>query len=172
MSTLWSSKPTDVLRKRDFIVADLPLISDGRTPQQVAQFYQEAQRKVSALPGVDSAATAMVGPWLERRLLSFTLQFAVEGRKGESGTDDLRARFRFVSPGYFATLGIPILQGRDFTEADRKESELVVVVSKSIAQQLFHGQDAIDRHIMWTDPLIKVAGISLVPAGSSVFWPT
>jgi predicted permease len=142
------------------LVANLPLISDGRTPQQVAQFYQEAQRKVSALPGVDSAATAMVGPWLERRLLSFTLQFAVEGRKGESGTDDLRARFRFVSPGYFATLGIPILEGRDFTEADRKESELVVVVSKSIAQQLFPGQDAIDRHIMWTDPLIKVAGIS------------
>ncbi len=142
------------------LVANLPLISDGRTPQQAAQFYQEAQRKVSALPGVDSAATAMVGPWLERRLLSFTLQFAVEGRKGESGADDLRARFRFVSPGYFATLGIPILEGRDFTEADRKESELVVLVSKSIAQQLFPGQDAINRHIMWTDPLIKVAGIS------------
>ena len=142
------------------LVANLPLISDGRTPQQVAQFYQEAQREVSALPGVDNAATAMVGPWLERRLLSFTLQFAVEGRKGESGTDDLRARFRSVSPGYFATLGMRILEGRDFTEADRKESELVVLVSKSIAQRLFPGQDAINRHIMWTDPLIKVAGIS------------
>ena len=142
------------------LIANLPLISDGRTPQQVAQFYQEAQRKVSALPGVDSAATAMVAPWLERRFLSFTLQFAVEGRKGESGTDDLRARFRFVSPGYFATLGIPLIEGRDFTEADRKESEMVVVVSKSVAQQLFPGQDAINRHIMWTDPLVKVAGIS------------
>jgi putative ABC transport system permease protein len=142
------------------LVANLPLISDGRTEPQVAQFYQEAQREVSALPGVDSAATAIGAPWLERRYLSFTLQFAVEGRKGNSGTDDLRARFRFVSPRYFATLGIPILEGRDFTEADRKESELVVVVSKSIAQQLFPGQDAINRHIMWTDPLIKVAGIS------------
>src|SRR5690349_23958890 len=58
-------------------------------------------------------------------ILSFTLQFAVEGRKGNSGTDDLRARFRFVSPRYFATLGIPILEGRDFTEADRKESEQI-----------------------------------------------
>ena len=142
------------------LIANLPLISDGRTSQQVAEFYQEAQRKVSALPGVESAATAMWAPWLDRRYLSFTLQFAVEGRKGESGTDDLRARFRFVSPGYFATLGIPLIEGRDFTEADRKESELVVVVSKSVAQQLFPGQDAVDRHIMWTDPLIKVAGIS------------
>jgi predicted permease len=142
------------------LIANLPLISDGRTPQQVAQFYQEALRKVSALPGVESAATAMWTPWLERRFLNFTLQFAVEGRKGESGTDDLRARFRFVSPGYFATLGIPLIEGRDFTEADGKESELVVIVSKSVARQLFPGQDAVNRHIMWTDPLTKVAGIS------------
>ena len=142
------------------LIANLPLISDGRTPQQVAQFYQEAQRNVSALPGVEGTATAMWAPWLDRRYLSFTLQFAVEGRQVESGKDDLRARFRFVSPGYFATLGIPLIEGRDFTEADRKESELVAVVSKSVAQQLFPGQDALNRHIMWTDPLTKVAGIS------------
>ncbi len=142
------------------LIADLPLISDGRTSEQMAQFYRDAQRQVRALPGVDSAATAMVAPWLERRLLSFTLQFAVEGRRGEGNTDDLRARFRFVSPRYFATLGIPLIEGRDFTDADRKESEMVVVVSKSVAQQLFPGQGAINRHIMWTDPLIKVAGIS------------
>ena len=142
------------------LIANLPLISDGRTSQQVAQFYSEALRKVTALPGVDSASTAMWAPWLDRRYLSFTLQFAVEGRKSDSGTDDLRARFRFVSPGYFSTLKIPLLEGHDFTEADRKESELVVIVSKSVAQHLFPGQDAINRHIMWTDPLIKVAGIS------------
>jgi hypothetical protein len=105
----------------------------------------------------------MMAPWLDSRLLSFTLQFAVEGRKSESGKDDLRARFRFVSPGYFATLGIPLLEGRDFTEADRKGAEPVVIVSKSIAQQLFPGQDAINRHITWTDPLIKYADISPDP---------
>ena len=145
------------------LIANLPLISDGRTPQQVAQFYQEAQRRVSALPGVESAATGMTAPWLDSRLLSFTLQFAVEGRKSESTKDELRARFRFVSPGYFATLGIPLLEGHDFTEADRKEAEPVVIVSKSIAQKLFPGQDAINRHIMWTDPLIKYADISPAP---------
>ena len=142
------------------LIASLPLISNGRTEQQIAQFYQEAQRNVSALPGVDSVATAMWAPWLDRRYLSFTFQFAVEGRKAESGQDDWRARFRFVSPGYFATLGIPLIAGRDFTEADRKGSEPVALVSKSIAQQLFPGQDALNRHILWTDPLIKVAGFS------------
>ena len=145
------------------LVANLPLISDGRTPQQAAEFYQEAQRSVSALPGVQGAATAMLAPWRDSGLLKFTLQFAVEGRRSESSKDDLRARFRIVSPGYFATLGIPLLEGRDFTEADRKETEPVVIVSKSIAQQLFPGQVTITRHIMWTDPLIKYANISPDP---------
>jgi putative ABC transport system permease protein len=144
------------------LVANLPLISDGRTPQQVAQFYREAQRSVSALPGVEDAATGMMAPWRDTGFLRFTLQFAVEGRKRQSG-DDLRSRFRFVSPGYFGTLGIPLVEGREFTEADRKEAEPVVIISKSIAEQLFPGQDAINRHIMWTDPLIKYADISPAP---------
>src|SRR5690348_6590587 len=144
------------------LIADLPLISDGRTPQQVAQFYREAQRSVSELPGVEDAATGMMAPWRDTGFLRFTLQFAVEGRKRQSG-DDLRSRFRFVSPGYFGTLGIPLVEGREFTEADRKEAEPVVIISKSIVEQLFPGQDAINRHIMWTDPLIKYADISPEP---------
>jgi ABC-type antimicrobial peptide transport system permease subunit len=136
------------------------LTSDGRTPQQVAQFYQEAQRTVSALPGVEEAAIGLMAPWRDSGFLRFTLQFAVEGRRSETSKDDLRARFRFISPGYFTTLGIPLLEGRDFTEADRKEAEPVVIVSRSIAQQLFPGQVALNRHVMWTDPLIKYADIS------------
>jgi putative ABC transport system permease protein len=145
------------------LMANLPLLSDGRTPQQVAEFYQEAQRNVSALPGVEGAATCMFAPWRDGRFLTFALQFSVEGRERESSKEDLRARFRFVSPGYFATLGIPLIEGRDFTEADRGEAEFVVVVSKSVADRLFPGQDALNRHIMWTDPLIKYADISPKP---------
>jgi predicted permease len=145
------------------LVANLPLVSEGRTPQQVAEFYQETQRRVSALPGVESAATGLFAPWRGGSLLRFTLQFAVEGRRRENGSDDLHTRFRFVSPGYFATLGIPLLEGRDFTEADRMGVEPVAIVSKSIAQQLFPGQDAINRHVMLTDPLIKYVGIGGEP---------
>src|SRR5258708_38919870 len=66
------------------LIANLPLISDGRTPQQVAEFYQEAQRSVSALPGVEGAATGMFAPWRDGRFLTFALQFSVEGRQRES----------------------------------------------------------------------------------------
>src|SRR5579863_5158298 len=144
------------------LTANLPLVSDGRTDEQVAEFYREAQRSVGALPGVGSAAVGMTAPWRDGLMLSFGLRFAVEGSQRQSG-DDLRARFRYVSPGYFATLGIPLVEGRDFNEADRGKAEPVVIVSKSIAQQLFPGQDALNRHIMWTDPLIKFAGISPAP---------
>ena len=145
------------------LIATLPIVADGRTAQQTADFYQEIQRNVSALPTVESASMALSGPWRDSGFLTFTLQFAVEGGNHESNKDDLRARFRLVSPGYFNTLGIPLLQGRDFSEADRMGGEAVAIVTKSIAQKLFPGQDAINRHVMWTDPLIKYGGISPEP---------
>ena len=145
------------------LAVNLPVISDGRTPQQVDEFYREAQRRVGELPGVERVATGSSAPWRDARFLSFTLQFLVEGLRHEDGKDDPRARFRTVSPGYFATLGIPILEGRDFTDADRKGSEQVVIVSKSVATQLFPGQDALNRHVMWSDPVIKFIGLSPAP---------
>jgi putative ABC transport system permease protein len=145
------------------LAVNLPVIAEGRTPQQIDEFYREAQRSVSALPGVERVAAGMTAPWRDARFEGFTLQFSVEGLKRENGQEDPRARFRTVSPGYFATLGIPILEGRDFNDADRKGSEHVVIISKSIAQQLFPGQDAVNRHLMWTDPVLKFIGMSPEP---------
>ena len=53
-----------------------------------------------------------------------------------------------VTPGFFATLGVPILEGRDFNDADRANSEKVVIVSQSLAQRMFPGQDPLNRHIV------------------------
>jgi predicted permease len=145
------------------LIANLPLIPDGRTLKQAAQFYQETQRMVSALPGVEGAATSFMAPWRDTGMLKFTLQFAVEGRTSESGKEDLRARFRSVSPAYFGTLGIPLLEGRDFTQADQRDAEPVAIVSKSVAERLFPGQSAVDRHILWTDPMLKYAAGMISP---------
>src|SRR5204862_2585043 len=72
-----------------------------------------------------------------------------------NGEEDPRARFRTVSPGFFASLGVPIIAGRDFSDADRADAEKVVIVSQSVAQRMFPNQDALNRYLVWTDPVIK-----------------
>ncbi|HZL94171.1 MAG TPA: FtsX-like permease family protein, partial [Vicinamibacterales bacterium] len=73
------------------------------------------------------------------------------------------ARFRTVSPGFFAALGVPLIAGRDFNDADRRDSEKVIIVSQSLAQRMFPNQDAVNRHITWTDPVMKFIDVSPEP---------
>jgi predicted permease len=145
------------------LAVNLPVVSEGRTPQQVRDFYHEVVRRVSVLPGVAQAASGFTVPWRDGRALNISFAFAVEGARRENGQDDLRARFRTVSPGFFSTLGVPILAGRDFRDTDKDGSERVVIVSQSVARQLFPGREAIDRHLLWTDGVMKFIGISTEP---------
>jgi ABC-type antimicrobial peptide transport system permease subunit len=87
----------------------------------------------------------------------------MDGAPRLNGQDDWRARFRSISPGFFETLGVPILQGRDFRDTDRDGSERVVIISQSVAQKLFPGQQAVNRNLRWTDGVIKFIGISEKP---------
>jgi hypothetical protein len=59
---------------------------------------------------------------------------------------------RIVAPRFFGVLGVPMLAGRDFNDDDRANSELVVIVSQSVAQRMFPTGDAVNRHMWWTDP--------------------
>jgi hypothetical protein len=71
--------------------------------------------------------------------------------------------FRTVSPGFFAALGVPIIGGRDFNEADRKDSEPVVIVSQSLAQRMYPNQDAVNHHLWWSDPVMKFIDVNPQP---------
>jgi len=95
----------------------------------------------------------IVIPWRDGQ--SFALQFAGDGHPHQAGKDDPRARWRTISPGFFAALGVPILAGRDFDARDTKDSEPVVMVSQSLAQSMFAGGDAVGRHIYWSDPVLE-----------------
>jgi putative ABC transport system permease protein len=145
------------------LAVNLPVMSDGRTPEQVRDFYREVQRRVSTLPGVEHVSAGFGVPWRDGQALSISFTFAVEGARRENGTEDERARFRSISPGYFETLGVPILEGRDFRDSDRGGAERVVIISKSVAQQLFPGREAVDRHLQWTDGVMKFIGIATEP---------
>jgi putative ABC transport system permease protein len=145
------------------LAVDIPVASLGRTPVEVRSFYREVQRRLGDVPGVDRVAFGSTVPWRDASGTGATLAFSVEGRQRENGEDDPRARFRSASPGFFSVLGIPILAGREFTEADRNDAERVVIISVSVARQLFPGQDPLNRHLTWTDGLTKFVGIASEP---------
>jgi predicted permease len=145
------------------LAVNLPVMSYGRTPEQVREFYRDVLRRVSTLPGVEHVSSGFSVPWRDARALTISFTYTMEGARRTTGQDDPRARFRSVSPGFFETLGVPILGGRDFRDSDRAGAERVVIISQSIAKQLFPGQDAVDRHLQWTDPVMKFIGISTEP---------
>jgi putative ABC transport system permease protein len=145
------------------LAVNVPLISFERKPEEVAGFYKEIIRRVSDLPGVERVAIGTIVPWRDAGTFGPGFQFTVEGYSKVNGEEDPRARFRTVSPGFFAALGVPIIAGRDFTEADRHGAEPVVIISQSVAQRMFPNQDALNRHLMWTDPVMKFIDVSTGP---------
>jgi predicted permease len=145
------------------LAVNLPVMSDGRTPDQVRDFYRDVQQRISTLPGVEHVSSGFGVPWRDSGALSISFTFAVEGEHRESGQDDSRARFRSISSGFFDTLGVPLLEGRDFRDTDRDGAERVVIISKSVADRLFPGREAVDRHLQWTDGVMKFIGIGTEP---------
>jgi putative ABC transport system permease protein len=144
------------------LALDVPVMAQGRTPERILDFYKEAMRRISELPGVERVAVGTTVPWRDARNFGPGFQFSADGHVRASGEEDPRARFRTISPGFFAALGVPILAGRDFDESDRRGGEPVVIVSQSVAQRMFPNQDAVNRHITWTDPIMKFIDVSSV----------
>ncbi|MCU1333805.1 MAG: permease [Candidatus Angelobacter sp.] len=144
------------------LAVNLPVMAEGKTPQQVQDFYREIERRVSTLPGVEHVSSGFGVPWRDGRALSISFTFSVEGARREN-SEDPRGRFRSISPGFFETLGVPIVEGRDFRDTDRDGAERVVIISRSVAQRLFPGREAVDRHLQWTDGVMKFIGISTEP---------
>jgi putative ABC transport system permease protein len=145
------------------LAVNVPVMTYGKTPEQVLGFYRETTRRLTALPGVERVALGTSVPWRDAGNFGPGFGFSADGHVRAPGEEDPRARFRNVSPGFFAALGVPMIAGRDFNDGDRWKSEPVVIVSQSVAQRMFPNQDAVNRHIMWTDPVMKFIDVSTTP---------
>ena len=156
--TLQATQPG--FNTRNVLTLLVPVMSYGRTPDQVTAFYQEIMRRVTELPGVERVAVGTLIPWRESGAFGPGFQFSVEGYQKANGEEDPRARFRSVSSGFFASIGVPLIAGRDFNDADRRDAEKVVIVSESIARRMFATRDALNRRVMWTDPVMKFIDVS------------
>ena len=145
------------------LAVNVPVTSFGKTPEQVRALYRQLQQQLLTVAGVEHVAVGSVVPWRDAGNLGAGLAFAIEGKKSANPQDDPHARLRSVSPGYFAALGIRLISGRDFNDADRDGAERVVIINQRVAGQLFPGQDPINRHLQWTDGLTKFIGLNAEP---------
>jgi putative ABC transport system permease protein len=138
---------------RHVLAVDVPALSYGKTPEQVLDFYKESIRRIDALPGVTTTAFSTIAPWRDADRFGVGLQFSADGHV--HGKDDPRALWRTISPGYFAALGVPILDGRDFNDLDDQHRESVAIVSETLARRMFPTGDAVGQHVYWTDPVLE-----------------
>jgi putative ABC transport system permease protein len=112
----------------------------------VALTYDRLFERVKGLPGVISAAGASRPPFAG----SMRMQFKIAGRPApEPGTQDgaTNAAYMPVTPNYFSTVRIPVLQGRDFSESDTASAPLVVVINKTMAQRWWPNQNPMGERI-------------------------
>ena len=164
LKTLLSLQAVDTgFDTRHVLALNVPVMSYGRTPQQIVDFYRESIRRIEELPNVERVAYGTQVPWRDAGSFGPGFGFSADGHVKAPGEEDPRGRFRSISPGFFASLGVPIIAGRDFNDLDRRGSEKVVMVSQSLAQRMFPNQDAVNHHMMWTDPVMKFIDISPEP---------
>ena len=135
---------------RHVLAIDLPdRLGPGLRDTSRGTVLQEVARRIGELPGVEGVAMGESVPWRDRSTTQ--LQFVAEGYQPANGEESPTGRLRYVSPQYFAVLGVPLLAGRDFTDHDRTSGEHVAIVNQSVAQRLFPNGDALNRRLTPTN---------------------
>jgi putative ABC transport system permease protein len=133
-------------RTERMLVADtaVPIASIAAAPEAV-RFYHTLLPELAAVPGVEAVSAVMGVPTRTRS----NGGYAIEGGPTfeQMGVRSPQAIFTVNTPGYFATLGVPILEGRDFTDADTNSAPLVTIVNEALARQSFPRGDAIGHRL-------------------------
>jgi predicted permease len=115
----------------------------GYTNERATQFYAQLLERLRSAPGVKSAGMAGV-PILSGS--EWDSSMSVEGHQAKDG-EDMQAFMNSLSPQYFETMKIPVLEGRDFRQADIRENARVAIVNRKFAQHFFKGSSAVGKHV-------------------------
>lgn len=126
-------------------VADIP-VSQAAYPksEQRYEFFDRLVERARTLPGVRSAGAATFLPVSGG---GSVIHFNIQGRPPKSASDFIAAGYRAVTPGYFETLGVPLLKGRLFTAADREDGPAVCLINATMAKVYFPDIDPIGQHM-------------------------
>ena len=144
LRTLRNAHAVDLgYRLESTMVADINLDVRGYSQEAGAGIYARILDRLRTMPGVAAAGAARV------TVLSGgarTMSLPVDGRPlAQDGSNGFDVRVNVVSVGYLEALGIPLLRGRDFTTADDRKAPPVAIISQSLANKLWPGQDPLNR---------------------------
>jgi putative ABC transport system permease protein len=131
------------------VAARLSLPRANADTARVIDFYRELVERAGSLPGVSAAAAVSYLP-LGRDGAGY--RFSVEGLPFLEPQVRPRAEFNVVTPGYFATLEIPVLQGRDLAGRDRWDAPPVVVVNRTLARRFWPTESAVGKRLTLGEP--------------------
>jgi predicted permease len=133
---------------------------NGYTPERSRELFMRAEEELAALPGVTSVAAALV-PLLAGN--NWGSSVAVQGFAAGPDTDT-HSNYNEVGPGYFRTVGIPLLAGRDFTAADALGAPKVAIVNEAFAKKFGLGRDAVGKYMGQggTEPKLDTQIVGLV----------
>ena len=136
-------------------------LPDSRFPvaRQKTEFFSDVLRRVESLPGVRSAGLSdslPLSPYRVRLMLAIR---RLTDRAVVSDSAPVMMSRISVSPGYFSTLGIPVLKGRTFTDHDDEQAQKVAVVNQILAQHLWPGEDPIGQQVPLMDSPLTVVGV-------------
>ena len=138
----------------------------GYDQVRTKNFYRELERRVGALPGVESASLARTVP------MSYPSQndpVYVEHHVLGPNEQAPQVSYNGIDPGYFSTMQVPLLRGRSFTDSDNEKSPLVAIVNQTMARRLWLGEDAIGKRFSLksaSGPWVQVVGV----AGDGQYW--
>src|SRR5262252_8297243 len=153
--SLQNLKTTDTgfMQMHNLVTFQLAPALNGYDPPRAVNLYRDLRESIRAIPGVKAAAYTMV-PLLAGD--EWDSYMSVEGYQVKDG-EDMQAFMNSPSPGYFETLGVPILEGRDFDARDIKKDSKVAIVNQRFAKHFFGEKSAVGRHLAQGDgPDIKL----------------
>ena len=130
------------------LTAKLSLPRDQyKTDESRAQFFGRLVAGLQALPGVQSAGIGSDLPWTG---YDDNSSFSIEGKQPPPH-EDFHARYHMAGPDYFRALGTPLLRGRFFTDADKKDAPNVILINHAMAERYWPGEDAVGKRITFED---------------------
>jgi ABC-type antimicrobial peptide transport system, permease component len=153
----------------NLLLMSLDLSIQGYTEPRGKALYDQLIKRLEAVPGILSASLAKTVPpndWSDR--LSIFYEGQAPPQEVLRGRDDLGLRVdaNRIAPHYFRTLGIPLLQGREFADQDKEGAPAVAIISEKLAQRLWPGESPIGRRIdvpVYSGPLrpsVEIIGVA------------